>query len=458
MAKTGSPDVATPRATAAELKKELRRLVKAIVDDEDDDDRRMESYEEASRALSALKDLSIDSNRSGRKKNSEVPEHFLCPISSEIMKDPVVLSSGQTYDRPYIEQWLNSGNRTCPKTQQVLTSPTTLTPNHLVRSMISQWCSEHGTVLPPPSSNTNIDGSLVTADERTELDSLLKKLSSSSVLDRKQATKELRLRTRRKSSFRSLVGQNPEAIPKLLSILSSSAIDGDLQEDAVTAILNLSIEDCNKKCVGDNKEAILLLIDALTTGINMQTRGNAAAALFTLSALDSNKIKIVQLGAMRPLVNLLEHGNLPAKKDAGSAIFNLCTVRENRAVAAGEGVAIVSLRMIKQGLLVAESLALLALLSPYEEVVDELAEDGGVACLLRIVRESSCARNKENATVVLYSICVDHRRKLKEVKEEENLYGTLSDLEQGGTPRAQRKAAGLLDRLRKAGHNTHYSC
>ncbi|KAJ6809421.1 U-box domain-containing protein 9-like [Iris pallida] len=454
MAKTGSSDVAAPQPRAvAELKKELQRLVKAIVEEEEeqggDDRRRMQSYEEALRALSALKDVSFGGNGGGRRKTTEVPEHFLCPISSEIMKDPVVLSSGQTYDRPHIEQWLNSGNQTCPKTQQVLTIPATLTSNHLVRGMISQWCSEHGTVLPSLDDDNNID----------ELNSLLKKLSSSSpMLDRKQATRELRLRTRRQSSFRTLVGQNPEAIPGLLSVLSSSAHDADLQEDAVTAILNLSIEDRNKKRVGDNEEAVLLLIDASSSGINMQTRSNAAAALFTLSALDSNKIKIVRLGAMRSLVGLLEHGSLSAKKDAGSAIFSLCTVRENRAVAASEGAAVVSLRMVKQGLLVAESLALLALLSSYEEAAHELAENGGVLCLLQILRESPCERSKENAVVVVHSVCVDRRRKLKEVREEEDLYGTLSDLEHVGTPRARRKAAGLLDRLRKTGHNTHYSC
>ncbi|KAJ6844719.1 U-box domain-containing protein 9-like [Iris pallida] len=382
MEKSSSAGVASSRAAM-----ELQRLVKAIVEEEEEGDgKSVETYEEASRALSALKDLSFGTNGSRKQRDGAVPEHFLCPISSEIMRDPVVLSSGQTYDRPYIEQWLSSGNRTCPKSQQVLTS-LTLTPNHLVRAMISQWCSKHGMALPPRNGN-NLDGALVTADECAELDSLLKKLSSSSSSEKKLAAKELRLRTRLQSSSRTLVGRNPDALPKLLCLLSSSTLDAGLQEDAVTVILNLSIEDGNKKSVGENAEAILLLIEALTTGINMQTRGNAAAALFTLSSLDSNKTKIVQLGAMEPLVDLLEHGSLSAKKDAGSAIFNLCTLRENRAVAAGEGVAGVSLRLMKQGLLVAESLALLALLSSYQEVAEELAEDGGVACLLRIVREA----------------------------------------------------------------------
>ncbi|RVW73230.1 E3 ubiquitin-protein ligase PUB23 [Vitis vinifera] len=46
--------------------------------------------------------------------------HFsLCPISLEIMKDPVTVSTGITYDRESIEKWLFSGkNNTCPATKQ----------------------------------------------------------------------------------------------------------------------------------------------------------------------------------------------------------------------------------------------------------------------------------------------------------------------------------------------------
>ena len=91
-------------ARVGELKKELRRLVRAIAEE---DDSRIEKFEGAARALAALKDLrfrgSGNSNgalASQRKAESEieavvVPEHFLCPISAELMRDPVVVASGQ---------------------------------------------------------------------------------------------------------------------------------------------------------------------------------------------------------------------------------------------------------------------------------------------------------------------------------------------------------------------------
>jgi len=324
--------------------------------------------------------------------------------------------------------------------------------------MISQWCTKHGIALPAPTSN-NPDEPPIPVGERNSVSSLLKNLSSSSIPVRKQAVKDLRLLTKQKTSVRAFIGQNPEAIPKLLSVLSVPGLDGDceVQEDAVTTMLNLSIFDSNKKILGDDSQAIPFLIEALKTG-TMQTRGNAAAALFSLSALDSNKIKIGELGATKPLIELLEHGSLEAKKDAANAIFNLCTNYENRARAVKDGVASVLVLLIMDKLLVGEMLAILALLSGHKKAAEEIVEIDGVAFLLEIMRESSCARNKENASVVLYSICVDHRMKLREIGEEETLHGTISDLVNTGTSRARRKATGILERLRKTMHNTHYSC
>jgi hypothetical protein len=45
--------------------------------------------------------------------NEAVPahlQHLVCPISHELMKDPVMLESGHTYDRTAIERWLESND------------------------------------------------------------------------------------------------------------------------------------------------------------------------------------------------------------------------------------------------------------------------------------------------------------------------------------------------------------
>ncbi|XP_054795209.1 U-box domain-containing protein 21-like [Prosopis cineraria] len=71
-----------------------------------------------------------------------VPTHFRCPITLDLMKDPVTLSTGITYDRDSIEKWVESGNQTCPVTNQSLISFDVI-PNHAIRRMIQEWCVEH---------------------------------------------------------------------------------------------------------------------------------------------------------------------------------------------------------------------------------------------------------------------------------------------------------------------------
>ena len=95
MAKTGvfesDPMVMTK---ATELKKELQRLVRNIVDDED---YRTETIDQARETLFALKELKMKRRSLSLKLRETVlcPEEFKCPLSKELMRDPVVLATGQ---------------------------------------------------------------------------------------------------------------------------------------------------------------------------------------------------------------------------------------------------------------------------------------------------------------------------------------------------------------------------
>ncbi|WCJ35748.1 U-box domain-containing protein 21 [Euphorbia peplus] len=77
------------------------------------------------------------------KKEFIIPDHFICPISLDLMKDPVTLSSGITCDRESLEAWLEDGNVTCPVTDQVLTSFDQI-PNHSLQKLIQHWSVENG--------------------------------------------------------------------------------------------------------------------------------------------------------------------------------------------------------------------------------------------------------------------------------------------------------------------------
>jgi len=68
----------------------------------------------------------------GSVKGQLAPSSFYCPISMELMSDPVVLATGHTYERVCIERWLQQGNRTCPVTGMRLRH-LELTPNFALR-------------------------------------------------------------------------------------------------------------------------------------------------------------------------------------------------------------------------------------------------------------------------------------------------------------------------------------
>ncbi|KAJ6798241.1 E3 ubiquitin-protein ligase PUB23 [Iris pallida] len=91
----------------------------------------------------------------------EVPSFFLCPISLQIMRDPVTLSTGITYDRHSIERWLFTDEHdTCPITQTTLTDRDLIVPNHTLRRLIQAWCvtnaSERFPTPRPPVDRSHI--------------------------------------------------------------------------------------------------------------------------------------------------------------------------------------------------------------------------------------------------------------------------------------------------------------
>lgn len=97
----------------------------------------------------------------------DVPPYFLCPISLEMMKDPVTVSTGITFDRESIEKWLFSSTNNkpvrCPVTKQELSLDCDLTPNHTLRRLIQSWCTMNASLgierIPtpkPPITKTQI--------------------------------------------------------------------------------------------------------------------------------------------------------------------------------------------------------------------------------------------------------------------------------------------------------------
>lgn len=446
------------------LKRELRKLVDLVVDE---DDYSIEILDEIARSATAIKELTSNHNitqknchsitqknchnitqkncASEKKDVVAVPEYFCCPISSELMADPVLLVTGQTYDRAYIQEWLDADNKTCPATQQVL-SHTDLTPNDLVRTMIEKWCLSQS--LQPPANSVAEGDNEITTQQAKYLRILVHKLSGNCKTQQRDASRELRVLSRKKPSHRIFLG-NPKTLAALIFLLGSP--DQETQEHAVTILLNLSIHEQNKvflaECGG-----IQPIVDVLQNGMSMASKENAAAALFSLSSVYENKVKIgLQPNAIPSLVMLLREGNPRGLKDGASAIFSLCIHEENKSKCVEAGLVPLLLNFMKkegEEMMRDEWLALLAIVSSDEGAAEAIADGGGLSVLMDVITgENESPRNKENAIGILVGLCARDSANLKEVKR--GGYMELVDVSLNGTSRARRKAKTLLDRMNR---------
>ena len=69
-------------------------------------------------------------------KVSDYQQYFSCPITQEVMKDPVVAKDGFTYERSAVTQWV-AKHGTSPMTRQALTMD--FIPNVRLKSKIKDY-------------------------------------------------------------------------------------------------------------------------------------------------------------------------------------------------------------------------------------------------------------------------------------------------------------------------------
>eukprot|EP00249_Psilotum_nudum_P015817 c25532_g2_i2 orf=262-2265(+) len=442
--------------TVSELKQESRVLHHMILGKCGENKK---DIEQMFLLLKRLKDftssgkVSADTNdhdaaaKAEKLKSTVVPDDFRCPISLELMKDPVIVATGQTYERSCIRKWLDSGNKTCPKTQQVL-SHLGLTPNYVLRSLIAQWCEIHGIDLPKKGSwksqkMSGTDTQIPAGDQQT-IELLLDQLRTGEMDVKRTAAKELRLLAKKNAENRVCIAE-AGAIPNLVDLLSIQ--DLRMQEHAITALLNLSIHDSNKGAIV-MAGAINPIVKILKSG-SMEARENAAATLFSLSVVDENKVTIGASGAIPALVNLLQKGALRGKKEAATALFNLSIYQGNKARAVRAGVVppLMELLTDPAAEMVDEALAILAIIATHQEGRVAIGQTATIPMLVDLIRTGS-PRNKENGAAVLLSLCTNDSAHIWTARQV-GASGPLSELAQSGTTRARRKAALLLDHINK---------
>ena len=96
--------------------------------------------EEERRAPDEKVSSSLAAERPPSVEEEEPPADFICPITTEVMSDPVMAADGHAYERTAIERGLAT-KPTSPMTGDELGN-TGLFPNHILRRMIREWQSQ----------------------------------------------------------------------------------------------------------------------------------------------------------------------------------------------------------------------------------------------------------------------------------------------------------------------------
>ncbi|KAL0912984.1 hypothetical protein M5K25_016409 [Dendrobium thyrsiflorum] len=267
------------------------------------------------------------------------------------------------------------------------------------------WRRPSDRFTPKMVSSPSLDSRPDLSGVETQVRKLVEDLRSDSMDVQRTATEELRLLAKHNMENRIVIA-NCGAIPLLVGHLNST--DPKTQENAVTALLNLSINDNNKTAIA-NADAIEPLVHVLETG-NPEAKENSAATLFSLSVIEENKVRIGRSGAIKPLVELLGNGTRRGKKDAATALFNLSIFHENKAriVQAGAVRYLVELMDPAAGM-VDKAVAVLANLATIPEGRTAIGHEGGIPVLVEVV-ELGSARGKENAAAALLQLCTNSNR------------------------------------------------
>ena len=105
-------------------------------DTEEDEQDDAPPTQRARHARTATISIGVTVNMGG--VDADLQPYLKCPISHEIMVDPVVAADGHTYEREALARWLSEKNSS-PLTGQPM--GTRMVPNHAVKSMIANLSS-----------------------------------------------------------------------------------------------------------------------------------------------------------------------------------------------------------------------------------------------------------------------------------------------------------------------------
>ncbi|KAH0893440.1 hypothetical protein HID58_055869, partial [Brassica napus] len=378
----------------------------------------------------------------------ETPAEFLCPITGFLMSDPVVVASGQTFERISVQVCRNLGF--APKLHDGSQPDlSTVIPNLAMKSTILSWCNRKKVEHPRPPDYAYVEG-VVRArmdKEPEEEEEIYNKLRSANTVDHEQGLILLRKTTRSSESSRISL-----CTERLLSLLRSLIVSryNIVQTNAAASLVNLSLEKPNKlKIVRSG--FVPLLIDVLKSG-STEAQEHVIGALFSLAVEEENKMVIGVLGAVEPLLHALRSSESErARQDAALALYHLSLIPNNRTRLVRAGAVPMMLSMVRSGESASRILLLLCNLAACSEGKGAMLDGNGVAILVGKLREGGADSEaaRENCVGALLTLSVGNMR-FRGLASEAGAVEILTEIveSEGGSERLKEKAGKILQAMR----------
>lgn len=382
----------------------------------------------------------------------EIPQYFLCPISLQIMKDPVTVVTGITYDRESIRRWLlEAEEASCPLTKQPLARDAELTPNHMLRRLIQAWCianSEKGVDrVPTPKSplcksrvhrlirelnnpqmfmkSLNKMEELAAEDDeknrkcmeeagvvKSMIILIVKSFKKREIRGLEQALRIFRLVWSPSAENKSTVNQNHgDLFPAMLwiMIMKRENILDHVKVQAMAALKIITEIASSSALDGLNPEFFMEMVSLIRTKcITQQTIKDALHVLIHACSWGRNRLKIIETGAIFELIEL-ELSN-PGKR-VSELVFcllaHLCSLAEGRQqfLKHAGAIALVSKRTLRISPATddraVQILAMISKCSATKEVILEMLRVGAVSKLCMILQADCEVYLKKKAREIL---------------------------------------------------------
>ncbi|PAN39822.1 hypothetical protein PAHAL_7G270900 [Panicum hallii] len=381
----------------------------------------------------------------------EPPQLFLCPISMELMEDPVTVSTGVTYERRSIERWFfKYGKTTCPATMQRLSS-FDLTPNHTLKSVISSWldrassssssstplCKELGRER-LPSVLAGVEGtpfkvtalknlkSCMEGDVAAQEDfvacggiQVLGRVMTQALAESSAGGDFSAFRTCEEAG--SVLAAlplsddtsvelvlKPDCMRPVVALVQRGSAEARLH--AMSIIAKISRADRDWTAGVDVDDLVKSLLEVLSDGTSPKLSSRALDVLLDVTARSrgTRRAKAVEVGAVCVLVELLPDADRRVAERALLLLKRLCKCPEGRLAFAEHALAVSAVaRTVLRVSGLASRLAVSVLwlvacaVAPAERVLDDMFMSGGVAKLLALLQVESSASTKEKAARLL---------------------------------------------------------